>query len=881
MLSKFSSSSPLIDHPLNTSDHFPLSATLILPSLPSPASSNTPKQSTRHSPNWEKMSKDELTGLYTTPVSSQLEVLLLHISTNDFLSPCHIEQLLSSISDILLSTSKNIPSKSFQPHKSPGWGPSLKAASAKCKYFYKRWTAAGRPRMNSHPARSAYKTAKKNFRSCLRLHKKNINDAFFSSLDLNYKDSKYFFQKVKRHMSPKSSTPTIPNLSFNNTLYEGDRILEGWAEYFASLSIPCDTPLNSAQLNVVDKYKIITSLTPGNHDPVAEEEVSAIIKLLPPKKATGPDNLANEHLLYGGAVLPNLLTFIFNSIFQSGHIPESFRHGLIIPIPKGHSKPLNNPSNYRGITLLSSISKVFEKTLLNRLLHLQSSIHHLQGGFRPHFSCLHSAFLLQEVIQSIRQKKKKAYVALIDVRKAFDTVWHAGLMGKLYEMSTPVYILQLIDNWYKNLSSAVLWQSATSRSFPIMQGVRQGAILSPLLYYIFVNELLVTLQNSGHGAYIDSIFCGAPMYADDLALICDSPSDLQAMLDIVSSYALFWRYQINADKSCIMVFGESPQSRLKNRPSRAWSINNSIIPECDNHHHLGILRSVLPSSINRTTERCSAGRSSFYALNVVGSRFGCLHPLTSYRLYSSFCLPIMLYGCELWSPTKSELLMLERVHRRILRTIQGLPLRCNSLALQCLLGTMSITSLIHQRQLNFALSFKSLPPDSPHRLVFQSLVSHPPSKGFIPTLSSTLSRYDLPPLSAITNLTCSKSAWKRMIKKCILVSEFLSFSDACNTIPLSRCDIKLGHPIPHWQVTRGQPILTRKNHFRIRLLVGCDGLEQDASRFRQRSHGSFPAGDNRCKLCLSEIEDASHFIARCPALSSPRSLLLANLHTGA
>ena len=219
----------------------------------------------------------------------------------------------------------------------------------------------------------------------------------------------------------------------------------------------------------------------------------------------------------------------------------------------------------------------------------------------------------------------------------------------------------------------------------------------------------MTLQNSGYGVHIDSIFCGAPMYADDLALICDSPTDLQAMLNIVSSYASFWRYKINADKSCIMVFGESPQSRLKNRLSRAWYINNSIIPECDEHHHLGILRSVLPSSIYRTTERCSAGRSSFYALNTVRLRFGCLHPLTSLRLYSSLCLPIMLYGCELWSPTKSELLMLERVHRRILRIIQGLPLRCNSLVLQCLMGTVSITSLIHQRQLNFALSFRSLP----------------------------------------------------------------------------------------------------------------------------------------------------------------------------
>ena len=125
---------------------------------------------------------------------------------------------------------------------------------------------------------------------------------------------------------------------------------------------------------------------------------------------------------------------------------------------------------------------------------------------------------------------------------------------------------------------------------------------------------------------------------------------------------------------------------------------------------------------------------------------------------SSLCLPIMLYGCELWSPTKSELLMLERVHRRILRTIQGLPLRCNSLALQCLMETVSITSLIHQRQLNFVLSFRSLPLDSPHRLIFQALICHPPSKGFIPTLLSTLSHYDLPSPSSIIDMTCSKPA---------------------------------------------------------------------------------------------------------------------------
>ena len=130
MLHRFSSSSPLKDHPLNTSDHLPLSATLMLPSLPSPVSHSPPKHSARHSPNWEKMSKDQLASHYTIPVSSQLTDLLHSLPSNDYLPPCNIDHLLSSITDILLSTSKNFPSKSFQAHKSPGWGPSLKAATS-------------------------------------------------------------------------------------------------------------------------------------------------------------------------------------------------------------------------------------------------------------------------------------------------------------------------------------------------------------------------------------------------------------------------------------------------------------------------------------------------------------------------------------------------------------------------------------------------------------------------------------------------------------------------------------------------------------------------------------------------------------------------------
>ena len=127
-------------------------------------------------------------------------------------------------------------------------------------------------------------------------------------------------------------------------------------------------------------------------------------------------------------------------------------------------------------------------------------------------------------------------------------------------------------------------------------------------------------------------------------------------------------HQLNLDKSTIMVFGESNPTRTSARLQRKWYLSGSQIQEADHQCHLGILRSVLNSSIHQTNERCSAARSAFFALNAVGSRFGCLHPITTHRLYSTLYLPILLYGAELWILPKSELQIMEQVHRKILRT---------------------------------------------------------------------------------------------------------------------------------------------------------------------------------------------------------------------
>ncbi len=184
-------------------------------------------------------------------------------------------------------------------------------------------------------------------------------------------------------------------------------------------------------------------------------------------------------------------------------------------------------------------------------------------------------FIFQEAVQSIRESGKKAYIALLHVRKAFDTVWHQGLFVKLHQKGIPPRIWHILNNWYSSSSSSVLQGGAHSRSFPILQGVRQGAILSLLLYSIFVDDPLDQLQHSGLGSRIgpSNTFIGAQVFEDDLALIASSPEELQAMLNTLSNYATQWRYQLNSTKSVVLVFGESPRSWALARTNRSWTLS--------------------------------------------------------------------------------------------------------------------------------------------------------------------------------------------------------------------------------------------------------------------------------------------------------------------
>jgi hypothetical protein len=829
--------------------------------------------------NWSKLSKEEIYNRYTACVESKLSSITIPEISGLVRSPSLIDKSLESIVGILLeSVFDNVPVKKFSPHLKPGWTPELNTAHGKSKRAYKAWVAAGRPRRSDHPLRKQYKEAKANFRAKLRQMQANQRDAFFQSLDLNCQDTGKLFRLIRRQNG--TTTEPTSTISYGGCTYAKGELPNAWADYFASLATPNTQEAESTfQQSIKTQYCSLLGDSAAESVTYTLEEVSEAVKSLKCNKTVGSDELDPEHLIYGGDLLLEHLTQLFNAIMEATHIPPAFLHGLVIPIPKGHNKDLSIPNNYRGITILSNMSKVLEKLLLLKI-HQQDSpprLNPLQGGFREHVGCAHTAFVLQEAIQSLREKGKKAYVAYLDVRKAFDTVWHQGLLVKLHQKGIRGSIWHIINKWYTSSTSSVIWDNQQSRSFPCHQGVRQGGVLSPFLYCLFVDELLDILTQSGYGVSIDGVYCGSPMYADDLALVASSPEELQAMMDIVATYANKWQYQLNANKSSVMVLGESTKTRLSARSVRKWYIGQDEISETDEQHHLGILRTVFSSTIHRTLERCTSARSSFFALNSIGSRFGCLHPLTSYRLYQTLCIPILLYGAEIWTLSKVELNMLERVHRKILRTIQGLPTRCHSSSLTSMLGSTSIESFISQRKLNSINSIICLDEQSLPKKLLSKRSQDSKAKGLIPDLEATLDHLNLPGITTLLDnpVIIKPASWKRSIKKQLGIRPYLEFREVCQDYSVSECDMKIGRPLPHWSVTVGDVQRTRANNFRIRLLAGCDGLEKDAARFRSRSNGASP-GDPSCKLCGDPTEGATHFIACCAALESERVRLISS-----
>ncbi len=566
-------------------------------------------------------------------------------------------------------------------------------------------------------------------------------------------------------------------------------VSETWGSYFSNLytkafDINFDPAFKrSVELHLA-KFEVETwtKFQPVLDKVICYDEVLSAMKQLKCGKSPGHDKVMNEHLIYGGPILCNCLCHLFQMMQHLEKKPLDMVLGILIVLLKNSMKSHKDPDNYRGITLLTSILKIYERVLLNRLMQWkdQNSIDipdEQQIAYQKLMSNINTSFNMQECIYYNLEREAKVFAGYLDSSKAFDFVWIDGLFYKLYKLGIQGKFWRCLRDLYKNMYSAVRVNGIVSEKFEVQQSVRQGGVISPWLYLIYVNDLIVQLRKSDLGADIGSTYAGSPFHADDIALLSLTQDGLQNMMNICLRYSRQWRFKINPNKSTIIVFGETKNEHKKGQTQRNWTIGNQKLTESIEHTHVGITMNKFQNYKDRTKNACSKARKTLMSLIGCGIKENGLTPLTAIRLYQTIVLPRALHGCELWSNlSQNNVMELERIHRFCLKKIQHFPRQTRTDKVLGMSGFKSLKNHIDQAKLIFLGRLCNLPNKNLSKKLFilrLFMCIHNCTKkqyGFIPDICVVLDRYGL--YGFLTEFISSgtfpgKDIWKKYVKNAI------------------------------------------------------------------------------------------------------------------
>ena len=326
-------------------------------------------------------------------------------------------------------------------------------------------------------------------------------------------------------------------------------IVENFAKHFEKVCRP-SSPVHNDKFKALfmKKRSIYNELLVGADDVFSVELVSDIVMKMKKGKAAGMDNLSCEHLQYSHPVIIIILCKLFNLFVTHGCVPDSFGRSYTVPIPKGnlYNRALT-VDDFRGISISPVVSKVFEHAVLNRFAHYFVTSDN-QFGFKKHMSCRHVIYNVRNVIEHYTENGSTVSVCSIDLSKAFDKMNHYVLLVKLMDRKLPSEILNILEQWFSITVTCVKWNGCISQFFRLLAGVRQGGVLSPVLFAIFIDSVVDKVKSTGIGCYFFSVCVSIFLYADDILLIAPSVCALQTLLDVCEKELTCLDMQINIKK---------------------------------------------------------------------------------------------------------------------------------------------------------------------------------------------------------------------------------------------------------------------------------------------------------------------------------------------
>ena len=271
-----------------------------------------------------------------------------------------------------------------------------------------------------------------------------------------------------------------------------------------------------------------------------------------------------------------------------------------------------------------------------------------QFGFKAGHSTDLCVYAITEFIEYFKRRSTSVYVAFLDASKAFDKFNHWVLFKKLINRGIPIYLVKLLCYWYQHQSMYVKWGSTMSSKFQVTNGVRQGGVLSPLLFDVYVNELSELLNKSGIGGNLGGTLINHMLYADDICIVSLSSSGLQHLLNICSDYCERHDLTFNAKNSMCMYFSTSIN---KHCGLPVIYLGNC---ECQFVNEVKYLGVMIHSSMKTTIDVTRQTKKFYMQANLLLRNFRYCSDDVKCSLFQTYCTN--MYCCQLWfNSTKTTL----------------------------------------------------------------------------------------------------------------------------------------------------------------------------------------------------------------------------------
>ena len=527
-------------HSVIGSDHRPISFSLTVTQLPKIEENSFDSRKTKFNVTDSVSYKTKTERLLK---SIELPLEALRCSSRSCRDENHLKDIKNFLSAIvnalqLSSECKESKDRTFKPV--PGWNDHVKEHHHEAREDYLAWKELDKPREGLIYDKMNFSKAQ--FKRALNFCKENEEEIISNKIASNLKgDIRKFWDEIDKKRKTHASLPVVVN-NVSGT----KNIAELWREHYSKLFNDPSHPNTPELEGNCNEHFVDTNV----------DEISAALKSLNPASSPGHDGLTLKHITEAHPVIRILLSFFATCCFRHSYLPDILILVLLVPLIKDKNGNHSDISNYRPIALATIISKVIEAILLERCKkYLKTSDN--QFAYKSGHGTEMPVHILKHVTEEYNERKTPVYACFMDMSKAFDKISHKKLFEILLKRDVPTYIISILGEWYKNQQMSVKWGDAFSDKFPTSCGVRQGSLLSPYLFNVYMDELSEKLQQIKVGCYLNAMILNHIFYADDIVLFAPSVNGLQQLVNICTKFMSERFLSLNVNKTKCMVFSKT------------------------------------------------------------------------------------------------------------------------------------------------------------------------------------------------------------------------------------------------------------------------------------------------------------------------------------